>query len=375
MQDYGFFLSVFTALVWLVTICLPWLPWKTREVLEIDPNNGQVTDLSDITVVIPARDEAEVIETTLLALAEQGPGLKIIVIDDESTDGTGDVVRKLNLENLKIIASKPLPEGWSGKLWAQQQGLHEVRTSHTLLLDADIVLLPGMINSLKSKQQAEGLQLVSLMAQLRFSSFWEKLLMPAFIFYFKMLYPFALANNAKRKTAAAAGGCILVNTDCLYKIGTMEAIKDAVIDDCTLAKKIKSAGFKTWVGLTHGAISQRPYASLSDIWEMVARTAYSQLFYSVALLLLCTVILVLMYVVPIVGGLYFSGMAQALSILSFAIMVTAYIPTLLFYSLSPVWSVAMPMIAGLFLLMTWTSAWRFWRGERSRWKGRIYQNS
>lgn len=375
MPELSLLLSAVTAILWIATVCLPWLPWANREVLETDQDNEVLTELDDITVVIPARNEARVIETTLLALTKQGPGLKIIVVDDESTDGTADVIRQLSLNNLSVIRSKPLPEGWTGKLWAQQQGLLAVQTEKTLLLDADIELLPGIVKGLKRKMQTDGLQFISLMAQLRFSSFWEKLLMPAFIYFFKMLYPFALANNAGCKTAAAAGGCILVETACLHRIGTMAAIKSAVIDDCSLAKKIKAAGYKTWIGLTHGAVSQRPYVSLNEIWEMVARTAYSQLFYSIVLLMLCTMTLILMYGVPVVGMFCFSGLALNLSLLAALIMTAVYIPTLRFYSLSPVWSLAMPIIASLYLLMTWTSAWRFWNGERSRWKGRIYQNS
>lgn len=332
------------------------------------------TYLNDITVVIPARNEAEVIGSTLSALKEQGQGLKVIVVDDESEDGTFDIANRTTLENLKIIRSKSLPKGWTGKLWAQEQGLQEVDTDFTLLLDADIELLPGLMNALKSKLEKDELQFVSLMAVLRFSTFWEKLLMPSFIYFFKLIYPFALSNQQGRKMAAAAGGCILVRTDALRKIGGMASIKDAVIDDCTLAKKIKSAGYKTWVGLTHAVVSQRPYDKLSEIWEMVARTAYTQLYYSVWLLMGCTLTMLLMFWAPVTGLFYFQGAAQLISFFSLVMMVVTYLPTLKFYSFSPAWSIAMPVIAGLYLLMTWTSALRYWRGERSRWKGRVYQN-
>lgn len=374
MDDPGLLLSSFAALIWAITIGLPWQPWRTREVLEVDDNVEGIIDLGDITVVIPARNEAEVIHNTLSALKKQGQGLKVIVVDDESDDETSEIAQQTTLENLTIIRSKPLPKGWTGKLWAQQQGLQEVSTDFTLLLDADIELLPGLIQGLKSKQEVEGVQFVSLMAVLRFSTFWEKLLMPAFIYFFKLIYPFALSNQQGHRMAAAAGGCILVRTEALRQIGGMASIKDAVIDDCTLAKKIKSAGYKTWVGLTHAVVSQRPYIKLSEIWEMVARTAYTQLYYSVWLLLGCTLVMLLMFWLPLIGLIYFQGISQLLSLFSLAIMVIAYLPTLRFYSFSPVWSIAMPAIAGLYLLMTWTSALRYWRGERSRWKGRVYQN-
>ncbi len=373
MYDYALLLSAGAALIWGVTLCLPGLAWTTREVLEADQNE-QILDLSDISVIIPARNEAEVIEKTLLALVRQGSGLNIILVDDESTDTTVDKARALQIDNLQIIRGKPLPAGWTGKLWAQQQGLQAVQTANTLLLDADIELLPGIVKSLKLKQQTEDLHLVSLMARLRFVSFWEKLLMPAFIHFFKMLYPFSLANRPASKVAAAAGGCILVKTECLHKINAMTSIKDALIDDCTLAKKIKSAGYKTWIGLTHGVISQRSYITLHEIWDMVARTAYSQLHYSLSLLGVCTILMLIMYIFPVFGVFYFTGITQGLCFVSVLIMLGIYIPTLKFYSLPRGWAFTMPFIAGLYLLMTWTSAVRYWQGERSRWKDRIYQS-
>jgi len=248
-----------------------------------------------------------------------------------------------------------------------------VQTPLVLLLDADIFLTPGILSALKTKRDAKGLQFVSLMAMLKVDSFWEKMLMPAFIYFFKMLYPFALANNPASKMAAAAGGCILVDTQVLHAIGGMAEIKDAVIDDCTLAKKIKQAGYKTWVGLTHGVISQRPYVSLTEIWDMVARTAYTQLFYSNFLLLICTLLMTLMHLLPLYGLVFFTGSAWFFSMLAWLIMLALYLPTLRFYKLNSAWALCMPVIAGLYLLMTWTSAVRYWQGERSRWKGRIYQ--
>ena len=372
MNDAVFYLSAFAALVWFVTLCLPWQSWRTREFLE---TNADVvaSDLSDITVVIPARNEAAVIETTLLSLTEQGQGLKVILVDDESTDGTAELARKTGLQNLQIITSRALPVGWTGKLWAQHQGMQAVTTDYTLLLDADIELVPGILASLKAKQEKGDLHFVSLMAELRLVSFWEKLLMPAFIYFFKMLYPFALANQPGHKMAAAAGGCILVSTEVIKKIGGMAAIKDALIDDCMLAKKVKDSGYKTWIGLTHGVISRRAYVTLDEIWAMVARTAFTQLYYSIVLLLVCTVTMLLMYALPIIGLLFFQNVVQLLSFFSVLLMIIVYLPTLRFYSLSPFWSFAMPVIAGLYLLMTWTSAIRYWKGERSRWKGRVYE--
>ncbi len=372
MTETVFLISALALLIWGGTLLLPWQPWQTKEVLEADAVDADY-DLHDVTVVIPARDEAEVIVSTLEALKNQGQGLNVIVVDDDSRDGTADLAKASGLQRLTVIESEILPKGWTGKLWAQEQGLKHVKTALTLLLDADIALKPGMIKSLKQKRHAENIQFVSLMAVLRFESFWEKLLMPSFIYFFKMIYPFALANKKSSKMAAAAGGCILVETAALNRIGGMTAIKGAVIDDCSLAKTIKQAGYQTWVGLTHGVISQRSYVTLSEIWQMVARTAYTQLYYSLFLLLACTAIMLLMYWWPIVAVFYYPGAATLLNLLSFLIMMALFLPTLRFYSFNPLWALLMPLIAGLYLMMTWTSAIRYWSGEKSRWKGRSYQ--
>ncbi|MFA5983049.1 MAG: glycosyltransferase [Methylococcaceae bacterium] len=373
MQEVVFYLTVTAAAIWLGTLLLPWRPWSVSEVLEAVPVLAAEVDLSEVTVVIPARNEAEVIAGTLASLREQGKNLKVILVDDDSSDATIALANGSNIPHLSIIESKQLPEGWSGKLWAQEQGLKQVATQYTLLLDADIALLPGMINSLKTKLESEQLQFVSLMAVLRFDSIWEKLLMPAFIFFFKMMYPFALSNSSRHKVAAAAGGCIFAKTSVLCEVGAMVSIKNAVIDDCSLAKAVKSAGFKTWVGLTHGVLSQRRYEKLANIWDMVARTAFTQLNYSLLGLVSCSVIMLLMYWMPFLSLFIWPHALGIVGALSIAIMFGLYLPVLRFYSLNPAWGLALLLISGLFLLMTWSSALRYWKGERSRWKGRIYQ--
>ncbi len=373
MFDVETGLAIFSALLWLMTLLLPWQPWRTREVLEVNATDSSL-DLSSITVVIPARNEADVIATTLAALTRQGNGLKIIVVDDDSDDATVKVVIRSGIKGLELIQSDPLPRDWTGKLWAQEQGLKKVNTPYVLLLDADIELVPGTIQAALKKLKQDNLQFVSLMAKLQFSTFWEKLLMPAFIYFFKMIYPFHLSNQSGNRVAAAAGGFILVETKILKQIGGMSVIRDAIIDDCSLAKKIKSSGYKVWTGLTHAVISQRPYSNLKDIWQMVARTAFTQLHYSVGLLMVCTLVLILVYWVPIVGLVFWQGMAFWLSVFSLAAMVLAYLPTLKFYNLHLGWALLMPVTAAFYLLMTWSSAIRYWKGERSRWKGRVYQN-
>jgi hopene-associated glycosyltransferase HpnB len=359
------------AAIWLTILLLPWRPWSTSEVLDVSSPLPEV-DLGDITVLIPARNEAETIKATLPALTAQGRGLNIILIDDQSSDGTGQVARKAVDENLLIIKGKSLPSGWTGKLWALEQGRSHIRTPFTLLLDADIEPLPGIIGELKRAMQERDVQLISLMAELRMDTFWEKLLMPAFIYFFKLLYPFRLSNTGTSRVAAAAGGCILLETRLLHEIGGFDSLRGELIDDCALARRIKTLGYKTWIGLTHSVRSIRPYEKLRTIWEMVARTAFTQLHYSGLLLALCTAIMVLSFVVPGLGLFLPSGMAKFFSALGLAIMILCYLPTLKFYGLPGRWALALPLIGILYLAMTWTSAMRYWLGGGSHWKGRAY---
>ena len=359
------------AAIWLTILLLPWRPWSTSEVLDVSSPLPEV-DLGDITVLIPARNEAETIKATLPALTAQGRGLNIILIDDQSSDGTGQVARKVVDENLLIIKGKSLPSGWTGKLWALEQGRSHIRTPFTLLLDADIEPLPGIIGELKRAMQERDVQLISLMAELRMETFWERLLMPAFIYFFKLLYPFRLSNTGTSRVAAAAGGCILLETRLLHEIGGFDSLRGELIDDCALARRIKTLGDKTWIGLTHSVRSIRPYEKLRTIWEMVARTAFTQLHYSGLLLALCTAIMVLSFVVPGLGLFLPSGMAKFFSALGLAIMILCYLPTLKFYGLPGRWALALPLIGILYLAMTWTSAMRYWLGRGSHWKGRAY---
>ncbi|MFT5427061.1 MAG: hopene-associated glycosyltransferase HpnB, partial [Gammaproteobacteria bacterium] len=362
-------------------LCLPWRPWSTREFLEAIAEDCQKSDLSQITVLIPARNEAEVIAKTLAALKLQDESIKIILIDDQSDDDTSNIAKdaasQAGLNNLKIITGQPLPDGWSGKLWALEQGRKHVDTDTILLLDADITLAPGTIASLLQKLNSEQLDLVSLMAFLRMKSFWEIFLMPAFIYFFKLLYPFQLSNASSDRllskyVAAAAGGCILVRRGMLEKIGGFNTLKDALIDDCTLARKIKANGGKTWVGLTHSALSHRQYNSLQTIWDMVARTAYTQLRYSPILLLLCTLAMLIVFVFPLVSLFLPDLTSKLIGLLTILIMAVTYLPILKFYDRHPAWSITLPVIGILYLLMTWTSALRHISGSGSSWKQRQY---
>lgn len=373
METLFLFLVALSTLLWVGFALLPWRPWSNREVLDATDRANNREGLEEMTVLIPARNEAEVIQQALPSVIRQGVGLSMILIDDGSEDATVEKACQITALNLRIIQGAPLPAGWSGKLWALEQGRQNVTTPYTLLLDADIELAPGMIKALREKMHREGIPFISLMAVPSMIGGWEKLLMPAFIYFFKILYPFRRVNSRHASVAAAAGGCILAETRVLNQIGGFESIKSAVIDDCALARRVKSERFKIWLGLTHSAKSVRGYKHLKEIWDMVARTAFAQLHYSVGLLALCTLAMVLAYWVPAIMFVSSNALIRYLSVSSLMIMFLTYVPILRFYHRSRIWALCLPLIATLFLAMTWTSAIRYWRGERTRWKGRAYQ--
>ena len=359
------------AVLWLIILLLPWRPWSTRERLESGPSS-QPTDLSDITVLIPARNEAEGIGRTLAALERQGSGLEIVVIDDQSEDNTAGAARAAGPVGMRVIEGKALPDGWTGKLWALEQGLAEVDTRYTLLLDADIEVLDGIVDRMLELLRARKMKMVSLMATLSMVGLWEKLLMPSFIYFFKLLYPFHLANSSSSRVAAAAGGTVLIETFVLREIGGFAALKDELIDDCALAAKVKAAGHGTWVGLSHSVVSHRRYPTLRSIWNMVARTAYTQLQYSPVLLLGCVLALLWTFVLPLAGLFAPDPTARAAAIIAGVTAAVTYLPTLVYYRRSPAWALLLPIVGALYLAMTVDSAYRFSRGIRSEWRGRVY---
>jgi hopene-associated glycosyltransferase HpnB len=364
-------LIILGSLAWPFILLLPWKPWSTRERLDNNDSFPE-TDLSDVTVLIPARDEAASISRTLGALQWQGKNLAVIVIDDQSSDGTADLAKTSFRGDLRVLNGNELPEGWVGKLWALEQGRQVATTELIVLLDADIELAPGTVGVLKSKLKAENLDLVSLMAELRMQTLWERILSPAFIFFFKLLYPFAVGNDPRSRLGVAAGGCVLIRAGTLEAIGGFGALRSSIIDDCSLASKVKQFGGKTWIGLTRSAKSQRPYPNLGSFWNMVARTAFTQLRYSVLLLLLTTFLMVLIFWCPALGLAHRWLIARAAAWLGLVSMWAAYLPVVRFYRQTPFLVITLPVVALLYLLMTWSSAIRCWSGQRSKWKGRSY---
>ena len=374
--------SVLALVAWVAVLVLPWQAHRTRERLEGDPA-ALDDDLSDVTVLIPARDEAAVIERTIDALKRQGRNLLVIVIDDQSSDGTADACAHAaaapdaHTIELRVLAGAPLPPSWAGKLWALQQGLGAVDRPFVLLLDADIELAPGTVPALRREALARNLSLVSVMAKLNSETFWERLLAPSFVFFFKLLYPFALANDPSRRTAAAAGGCMFLRTAALTSIGGLAAVRNALIDDCALAAKLKSADERTWLGLSHSVMSRREYRALADFWRMVSRSAFTQLRYSSVLLIGTTVVMAVVFVAPLAGiaSAYWAQVsAPVVGALAVAAMAAAYAPLVRFYGLPSLWALTLPAAAALFLAMTWSSAVNYWRGTRATWKNRSYES-
>lgn len=366
-MDVMGWLALPAAVMWSTLLLVPWAPWRIREHLE--PGAGGSNDLSDVTVLVPARDEAGVLPRTLAGLSAQGRGLNVIVIDDESSDATAAIARAAGAA---VISGAAKPEGWAGKLWALEQGLRHVETPLVLLLDADIALEPGMLAALLRHKRERGVQCVSLMADLQRTSFWDTVLLPAFVYYFKLLYPFALSNSDRRWVAAAAGGCVLVDTRALKAAGAFASLRDALIDDCTLARRIKDSGGRTWTGLSRGVVSLRSYGSLGSIYRMVARSAYTQLRYSVPVLIAVTVVFALAYWLPLIALFAGSPAAMACALLGLTAMIVGYIPTLRYYRVPALYALLLPVTGTLYLAMTWGSALRYWRGVRSMWKGRSY---
>jgi hopene-associated glycosyltransferase HpnB len=335
-----------------------------------------------VTVVIPARNEADGIAETLGSLLRQDYAgtLSIILVDDDSNDGTAEIARQtaaaLNAsERLRIIDGRLLPRGWTGKLWAVKQGVEAAQSAssppdYLLLSDADIVYAPKVLRGLVARAVAGKLVLTSLMVKLRCESFAERSLIPAFIFFFQMLYPFPWVNRPQSATAAAAGGCMLVRSDALKAAGGIDAIRNALIDDCSLAKLLKVQG-PIWLGLTERVHSSRHYPDVEDIRRMVSRSAYAQLRYSPPLLAGTVVGMALTYMAPPLLALFAGGQARWLGLVAWTLMAVSFVPTLRLYRRSALWGLALPAIALCYMLFTLDSALQFARGKGGLWKGRV----
>lgn len=384
-------IASFSLTIWILLLLFWGQFWRADQRLEI--TNINLPNYPSVCAIIPARNEADVLPVSLKSLLKQDyPGqFSIILIDDQSTDQTGkiaqNIAEKLNQsERFILISGQLLPTGWSGKLWAIEQGIQfvnnkQLKPDYFLFTDADIEHHATNLKELVTKAEQESLALISLMVLLRCESFWEKFLIPAFVFFFQKLYPFSWVNNPQNKMAAAAGGCILIRRDRLEEIGGISSLREALIDDCALARKIKELSTPDnptaiWLGLTENTCSLRAYNSLETIWNMTARTAYTQLNYSPWLLLVTLLGMSLVYltspVILLLGISFKSSSLIIISSLTWLLMAIAYFPTLKLYKISPLWALSLPLIAFLYNLMTLDSALKYWRGQGGNWKGRVY---
>ena len=327
-----------------------------------------------VAIIVPARDEAPLIERTIRSLLAQNyPGdFRVTVVDDNSEDGTGAIARDLGDESLNVLTGAARPAGWAGKLWALQQGVESAGTpEYFLLTDADIEHDSGHLASLVAAAERHGYDMVSEMVELSCDSWAEKALIPAFVFYFQLLYPFAWVNNPLCGTAAAAGGTVLIRRRALIRIGGIQTVRDALIDDVALAGALKTGG-RIYLGHSALARSVRPYPRVADIWHMIARSAYAQLRFSPLLLIAASLAMTLVWLVPPLAVLLGHGLPWFLGLLAWALFAAAYLPTLARFRRSFLWAPLLPAVALFYMAATIGSAVNYHRGRGVVWKGRAY---
>ena len=379
--------------------------WRTDQRLPpLPPGAGPAAgSWPAVTAIVPARDEASALPASLPTLLRQDyPGpLAVVLIDDESSDGTAQVAADLGraarwavtgedgaggARVLRVLAGRPRPAGWAGKVWAMAQGAAAAgEADYLLFTDADIAYAPGAVSGLVAAAVADGRGLVSQMALLRAQTGWERAIVPAFVYFFAQLYPFRRVNRRGGRTAAAAGGCMLVRREVLAAAGGLAQISGARIDDVALGRLLKRrAGAATWLGLTTSVTSTRPYDRLGELWDMVARSAYTQLRYSPALLAGTLAGLLWLYVLPpaaavaglvslVLGGGSAAGWLAGAGIAGWALMAASYVPMLRLYGLSPARGLSLPLIALMYAGMTADSGRRHHSGRGGEWKGRTIQ--
>lgn len=330
-----------------------------------------------VTAVAPARDEADVIARSIGSLlAQDYPGpFRVVLVDDSSSDGTARIAEGLGAQGvLTVLKGAPLAPGWTGKLWAMSQGVEaatagDAPPKYLLLTDADIAHAPDNLRRLVARAEAGNLALTSLMVRLSCANAAERLLIPAFVYFFAMVYPFAKVNDAKSRVAGAAGGVMLARADALAAAGGIAAIRTALIDDCTLGALMKGQG-PIWLGLTDRAESIRPYGSVGEIGRMISRSAYAQLNYSPLILIGAVLGMVVTYLAAPLVAIFAPNPWRWAGVAAWLLMALSFQPTLRFYRRSPLWGLALPAIGALYTAFTVQSAIDVWRGRGGAWKGR-----
>jgi hopene-associated glycosyltransferase HpnB len=337
-------------------------------------------DWPSVAVIVPARNEAQTIAQVVSGLAAQDyPGeFSIVIVDDHSDDGTAEMARRAASENraedrFRTVTASPLAPGWTGKVWAMNEGVSSVASSPPAFFwftDADVAHAPDTLRSLVSRACTDRLALASLMVLLQAKTRPERALIPAFLYFFLMLYPPVWIADEELMTAGAAGGCVLVRRDALERIGGLTAIRSEVIDDCALARAVKSIGGRVWMGLTRQSLSLRAYGTWSEIRDLIARTAFTQLRYSTLILVATLAGMLLTYFAPIALLFVPDSTARTLGFAAWLLMTLSFLPTVRFYRLSPWWAPLLPLAALFYTYSTWLSALRYWLGHGGMWKGR-----
>ena len=353
--------------VWLYLIFAHGKFWQS--VPQLPP--ATPPEFPDVDIIVPARDEAGTIGPAIGSLLAQDycGNYRLLLVDDNSTDGTAALAGAA--ASLDIITLKSKPQEWSGKLWALSQGVAASHAPVILFTDADIVHDPRHLSSLVAKLLQSRADMVSEMVRLNCTSLAERALVPAFVFFFQMLYPFARVNDPSSPVAAAAGGTVLIRREALQRSGGIDAIKNALIDDVALAKSVKKSG-SIYLGHSVLAASIRPYPHFADIWHMISRTAFTQLRHSAILLVLTLLGLTLVWWVPAVAAFAGHGAAGVCGMMAWGISAISYMPTLARYGRNRLWAVALPLIATFYMAATFNSALNYWRGRGARWKSRAY---
>ena len=369
--------ATLTAVTWSYLALARGSFWRTKNV---KPDASEKVGFSGgVVAVVPARNEAELIGPVVKSLLNQDMAMPVVLVDDESTDGTADVARRASekagkADALIVIQSKPLPAGWTGKLWSMHQGIERARALNPtwlMLADADVLHGPETVANLGLIASHGPYDLVSFMVKLHCESLPEKLLIPPFVYFFFMLYPPAWIRDNRGSTAGAAGGCMLVRAETLERAGGLESIRGAVIDDCSLARLLKQREGRLWMGLTDQSQSLRRYETFADIEHMISRTAFKQLKHS-PLLLLCTIAgMVITYLAPPLLLLTGSKPAILLGAAAWAAMTITYSSIVRYYRLNPAWALTLPLAALFYLSATMHSAIKYWNGSGGDWKGRV----
>lgn len=367
-------LAWLTLVVWVYLFCAHGRFWRSTP--ELAPASSAAHP--DVDILVPARDEAGTIGAVVASLLAQdyAGAYRVIVIDDSSTDGTADIARAAAAATararLEVMTGRPKPPGWSGKLWALSQGVAASHAPVLLFADADIVHDARHLSTLVAHlERSPRIDLVSEMVRLNCSSLAERALVPAFIYFFQMLYPFARVNDPRSRVAAAAGGTVLIRREALERIGGIASIKGALIDDVTLAQAVKRGG-AVYLGHSMLATSIRPYPHFRDIEGMIARTAFTQLRYSAVLLAVALLGLTLVWWAPLLEVIFGRGAQRWCGLAAFTLGAVSFVPTLRRYGRSPAWALALPLIAFFYMAATLDSALTHWRGGGARWKGRDY---